>query len=384
MPWGATAGIQTPYTGGTNANVIPYDVMRLAIDWFPNRAPLFSRLAKVPLGAMSFYMNSDNYRPRTDRITAAYTSAGASLTVADTTQYTVGDVILIESERFRVTAIANATTLTVSGAQEGTSQANHANNTALTLITNARTGGDVDQNALHRIPSSVAQYAQTVQHAYQIGGSYQSATNYMGGNTTPLDRDRMMAMQHVIDDFEIACCLGEGAALSSTMSNQTMKGLKKCLTTNNVTSPTNLSAYKPSDFIRDTLQACNAAGGSPDTLLVSSGFLTGFSVWGWNLQYLQPEANALGISPKSIVVPFLNGVQIIESPLLKTVVGSDAAIAFNSQEVRLAIKRPLFENRRGSRGDAIEGDFILEGAIDVENEYKHAWVQGITGWAVQS
>lgn len=382
MPWGGTQGVQGPFPA-VNANVIQPNVFRIAIDWFPNRAPLFSRLSKVPLNALSFFMNNDNYRPRTDRITAAYTSADTSLTVADTTLYDVGDVVLIESERFIVSAIANATTLTVAGAQEGTTQANHANNTALTIITNARSGADVNINALGRIPTSVQQHAQTVQHAYSVGGALQSAGNYMDGAITPLDRDRMMAMQHCVDDMEGGFYMGEGVALGSGV-NPRQKGLRKLLTTNNSASPSNAGAYKPSDFIRDTLQRCVSNGGSPNTLIVSSGFMVGFSTWGWNLQYLVPQANSLGISPRTIVVPFLNGVEIVEAPLLGTLVGSEAAIAFNSDEVRFAVKRALFDKPRGSRGDATEGDFIMEGAIDVENEYKHAWVSGITGWAVQS
>jgi hypothetical protein len=45
------------------------------------------------------------------------------------------------------------------------------------------------------------------------------------------------------------------------------------------------------------------------------------------------------------------------------------------------MKRNLFEKPRGSRGDATEGDFIMEGAIEVDNEAHHAWVEGITAFA---
>ena len=93
-------------------------------------------------------------------------------------------MLLIESERFLVTAVNNNNTITVTYAFENTTQANHANNTAITLVTNARTGGDVDQNAINRTPSTVEQFSQTVQHAYQISGALNSATNYMGGSIT--------------------------------------------------------------------------------------------------------------------------------------------------------------------------------------------------------
>src|SRR5580765_2180174 len=115
MAWGANPGIQTP-AQSIIANVIPFDVFRLAINWLPNRVPLTARLLPIqPLNALSFYCNSDNYRPRNPiaRTNAAYTSAGASITVTDSTLFDVGDVLLIESERFLVTQVNNNNTITV-------------------------------------------------------------------------------------------------------------------------------------------------------------------------------------------------------------------------------------------------------------------------------
>jgi hypothetical protein len=383
MPYGTNPGIELPYAS-ENANVIPFDVFRLAINWLPNRCPLLARLAKLPLNGMSFYMNSDSYRPRNPvaRTNAAYTSTGTSVTVTDSTLFSVGDVLLIESERFLVTAVNNNNTITVTYAFENTTQANHANNTAITLITNARTGGDIDQAAINRIPSTVEQFSQTVQHAYQISGSLQSAGNYMGGSITGLARAKELAIQHVMDDFESALIYGKGTTggLSSSLSNATMKGFQTLLTTNTTTSPTNASAYKPTDFARDTLQACFNAGGQPDTILVSQNFLTGMTQWGWTLQRLDQPVSQLGIAADVFVVPFLGGTRLIPSPLLL----SGTAIAFNSNEVKIRVKRPLMDYPRGRRGDALEGDIIMEGALEVENEYKHAWVSGVTGFAVQS
>lgn len=379
MPWGTTQGIQVPYPS-SNANVIPPDIFRMAINFFPERCPLLYNLSKFPLNALTFYTNDDTYRPRTTTLGGAYTSTGTTLTVSDSTGITVGDVLEVDSERFLVTAINNATTVTVTYAFEGTTNANHSNSSTVTIVTNARTGADVDQSAMSRLASAVAQYAQTVQHPYQVGGSLQSTSNFMGGLTTPLDRDRMMAIQHVMDDFERAMYYGKGQALSSTISNQTMKGFKTRLTTNNTTSPTNASAYKPSDFNRDTLQKCLTNGGSPNLILVSSDFLQGLHTWGWNLQLVDAGASELGIKPTVYTTPFIGSCMLVPAPLLAT----GTAIAMNTREVRIGIKRRLFDKPRGSRGDAEEGDIIMEGAIEVENESHHAWVSGITGWAVQS
>lgn len=379
MAYGDTQGIHLPYAT-TNANGIPFDVMWMAINFFPQRCPLMYQLSKKPLGALSFYMNSDTYRPRTQTLNAAYTSAATTLTVLDTTGIDVGDILNIELERFVVTAVPSATTLTVTGAAEGTTQSNHANTTAVTIVTNARTGGEVDQNALSRLLSGTVQYSQTSQKAYQIAGSLQSATNFLGGRITPLDRDRMMAVQHVMDDFERAMYYGKGQALSSTVTRQTMKGMATLCSTNNVTSPTNASAYKPSDFTRDLLQSCFTSGGKPDIILVSSQFLGGLSTWGFGLQLLPAGATELGVKIEEYTVPFLGNVKLIPAPLLD----GYTAIALNTQEVSIALKRRLDIFPRGRRGDAEEGDVIMEGAIDCENESHHAYCTGITGFAVQS
>ena len=195
-------------------------------------------------------------------------------------------------------------------------QTNHANNLAIQLITNARTGGDVDQNALNRTPSTVEQFSQTVQHAYQISGASRAPRTTWAVSATGLGRAKELALQHTMDDFESAASTGKSTAggLSASLSNATMKGFQTLLTTNNTASPTAASAYKPTDFVRDTLQACFNTGGQPDTILVSQNFLTGMTTWGWTLQRLDQPVSELGIAADVFVVPFLGGTRLIPAP----------------------------------------------------------------------
>ena len=57
------------------------------------------------------------------------------------------------------------------------------------------------------------------------------------------------------------------------------------------------------------------------------------------------------------------------------------AICLCDPEVRIRLKRPMIDKPRGSRGDAFEGDIIMEGAIELDNEAHHAWVTGVTAFA---
>ena len=229
-----------------NAGVIPEDVFGVAINWFINRTPLVSRLPKPSVGSASFKITNDNYRPRSVPLGTSYTSGGGSLVFTDATSFTVGDVLQADSELLLVTAVASNTTLTVTGAYAGTAAANHTAPVPVYLITNTRTGAEIDVTGISRTPTAVTQLCQTVQHAYQVGGALQADTNYYGGMITPLARDRMLAMQHAMDDFESACYYGKGVALAAAGTRPLMKGIQTLLVTNNTATPTNATAYKPS------------------------------------------------------------------------------------------------------------------------------------------
>ncbi len=370
------ADVQTPYTS-VNANAVPEDVFGIGINWYVNRTPLLSRLPKLPVGSPSFFTTNDNYRPRSRAISADYSTTGTTLTFTDATWLTVGDVVQVEDESFLVTA-AHATAPTVTYAYQSTSNANHTSGAVAYLIGNTRTGAEVGVTAISRVPVTVEQYVQTIQHAYQIGGALQATTNYVTGEgTTPLQRDRMLAIRHCMDDFEESAYYGVGLKLAATTTRPQMKGVKTLMTTNKTTTPTNSGAYKPSDLTRDTIQKCFDGGGNPDFMLVSTDFLTGFQVWGTPLQRLEAGATVFGTPIDLFEAPFLSGISLVPAPLLR----SGTAICFSSSEVRARIRRNLFEKPRGSRGDAFEGDMIMDGAIELDNEAHHAWVSGISAFA---
>jgi hypothetical protein len=376
MPY-VTTQPTTPYAS-TNVGVIQPEVYGIAINWFVNRTPLFSRLPKLPVGSMSFLCTNDNYRPRSVLMNNSGTinSSATSLVVDDGSGIVAGDVIEIESEQMLVTAVST-NTLTIVRGHAGTTAASHVDSQAVYLIGNTRTGAEVDVNGISRTPAPVTQYLQTVQHPYSVGGALQSATNYVSGFNSPLDRDRMLAMQHAVDDFESSMCYGSGVALAGATTRPMQKGLRTLISTNKTTSPTNAGAYKPSDFIRDGIQKAFDGGGRPTLAIVSTDFLTGLSVWGNAVQRVDAGTNIFGTAIEMFMSPFVPGVALIPAPLLR----AGTAVVLSGDEVRVRIKRPLVDKPRGSRGDAFEGDMIMEGAIELDNEAHHAWVSGITAYA---
>lgn len=385
-------GILNPYD---NSAQIRNDISVIAINWFSNRCPLVTRVPRLPAIADKFDIVSRFYRSRTATLAAAITNAATSLTVDDASKFMQGDVLELQqaatgattgaTERVEVVADPNTSTnvLTIKRGAEGTTAVANDNSLAaantITLIGNSRTGGEVDQTGASYKPAAVTQYCQTFQHPVQVSGTLQSTAAFVTapGTTTPFDQNKMEALQNLMDDMEVSSYYGKGEARSSSTSRPKQKGLKTLIVTNNTTNPTNAGAYKPTDLMRDTLQKARSNGGDPDVLIVPTNFMVGLATWGHPAQRLEAGANIFGTPINVFEAPFLGGISIIEAPLMK----AGSAFALTSSEVRMKMKRNEFWNPRGVRGDAIEGDWIAEGAIDLENEQHHAYVEGITAFS---
>jgi hypothetical protein len=375
MPNAYLQGIQ-----GTIENTpqIRNDIHVVAINWFVNRCPLVTRVPRLPAGSTTFTMVNRSHRSRQARLAASASASDTSITLADASALMNGDVLeLASGERVELVTAPNivSNTIQVRRGVEGTTPAAAANNEVVMLIANSRSGGEVDQTAVAAKPAGVTQFCQTWQHPVQISGSLQATSGYQPtpGLHTPLDQARMEALQNLMDDMEFSSYYGIGEA-PEIAGRPKQRGLRTLLATNRTTNPANASAYKPSDLVRDTLEKCRLNGGDPDVLIVSSNFMTGLAIWGHAAQRIEAGSNIFGTPIDVFEAPFLGGVSIIEAPLLKP----STAVALTSSEVRLRMKRNEFWNPRGSRGDAVEGDWVAEGAIEVENESHHAWVEGIS------
>lgn len=357
------------------------DIHVVATNWFVNRCPLVTRLPRTPVASTTFSLINSGFRSRYLTLASAATAIADTLTLADASSLMVGDVFEMASgERVEVTDAPDvvANTVKVKRAVEGTTAATGAVNDQLFLIGNSRTGGETEQKAVVLRPVGVDQFCQTWQHPVQVAGSLQATLGYSAptGIRTPFDHYKMDALQNLMDDMEVASYYGRGEAPSSN-GRPKQKGLKTLLASNKVTAPTNAAAYKPTDLIRDTLEKCRTKGGEPDVLILSTNFMTGLATWGHAAQRIDAGVNVFGVPIEVFEAPFLGGISIIEAPLLK----AGTAICLTSSEVRLRMKRNEFWNARGNRGDVIEGEWVAEGAIEVENESHHAWVEGISGFS---
>lgn len=357
------------------------EIHAVTMNWFVNRCPLVTRLPRVPVGSTTFTIVNRTARPRTVRVAVAIAAADTSVRFQDVSYLMVGDVLESPSgERIEVIAEPNmvAESVSVRRAIEGTTAASAAVNDTFRLVGNSRTGGEVNQASIGMKPVVVSQFCQTWQHPVQIAGSLQASSGFVSpvSGNTPLDHARMDALQNLMDDMESTSYYGRGED-PAVVARPKQKGLRTLITTNLVTSPANAGAYKATDLIRDTLERCRTNGGNPDVMLLSSNFMTGLAVWGHAVQRIEAGSSVFGVPIKVFEAPFLGGITLIEAPLLRPF----TAVALTSSEVELRIKRNEFWNPRGSRGDAVEGDWIAEGAVALENESHHAWLEGVSGFS---
>ncbi len=364
-----------------NQAQIRNDVHVVAINWYVNRCPLVTRMPRVDSGSTTFTMVNRSFRNRLATVTAAALATDTQIALADVSALMNGDVIEMASgERVEVTSDPNviANTITVRRGSEGTTPAAASSGDIVRLIGNSRTGGEINQSAVAFKPVGTVQHCQTWQHPVQVSGSLQATTGYQPqpGVSTPFDQNKMDALQNLMDDMEYSSYYGRGED-PSVSGRPKQKGLRSLLTSNNTTAPTSGGAYKPTDLIRDTMEKCRNGGGDPDVLIVSTNFMTGLATWGHAAQRINAGSTVFGTPIDVFEAPFLGGLSLIAAPLLKPF----TAICLTSSEVRMRMKRNEFWSPRGSRGDAFEGDWIAEGAIEIENQGHHAWVEGITAFS---
>jgi Family of unknown function (DUF5309) len=378
------------YLGTSQGSVEAVNDITVCVrNWYQNLNPLVTRLSNIPVDRPDFQLWTHQYRAGSTTLGVAIASnATTGITVTDASSYQNHDVLQWidsasgNSEYVQVNGDPlTGTTLNVLRGVGGTTPLTTVTiNSTINLIGSSRTGAEVNQTALTTLGTSTTQYCQTFQHAVQIGGSAETtrAVVLPGGIQSPFGFNQTMQLQNHVNDIERTMMYGlaEAPNLANTVTAK-MAGLRSLLITNNTTNPTNAGAYGSVDLIRDTLQACRTNGGDPDVLFVSTNFMSGFATWGHAVQRLSAGATEFGTPIKILKAPFLDDITIVEAPLLRPF----SAFCINAAEVYTRWKRQIYWNQRGNRGDMLEGEWISEPSIQVENQFHHAWVEGITAFS---
>jgi hypothetical protein len=371
-----TVGILTPIEFSTEQ---PTVISAVAREVFVNETPLFSRLPHVVRG-------------RTYSLAADITNSATTLSVTDLSWCQVGDVLELDdgtnTERVEVTAAPSLAptpdTVTIRRGREGTSGTAFALATPTTvrLIGNARTGAEIDQQAFRTVSTGVQQIVQTFQYPVQVGGKAEAISNValppgVGGNSV-FGRDRAIKLVEAVRDIEYSMYYGKGEAPAASGDRGKMKGIKTLIASGNVKTNGGAS-YTRATFIADTISKIYAAGGMADVILCSTDFLAGLDVWVPTKTAIMGNGQtSLGFPITTFLLP-LNAQPLTFVPSLQLRAGTAAVLSSNDLDVRYL--REMQWVPREKRGDAMEGDWLGDYAVNLEHPSWHAWVSGITSFA---
>src|SRR4051794_37226478 len=175
MPSSYLQGIQLAFD---NQAEVVNDIYVVTSNWFVNRCPIVTRTPRVPVGSTTFSILSRGFRPRVAALGAAVAPADSQITLVDASPFMTGDVLeLASGERVEILADPNLAnnTVQVRRAAEATVAGTGLINDTIRLISNSRTGAEINQNGISMRPVGTTQFCQTWQHPVQVGGSLQAS-----------------------------------------------------------------------------------------------------------------------------------------------------------------------------------------------------------------
>lgn len=376
----------------------PMTAFNRAIFW--EQYPLTSRVPRVSIGADSFEIIT--HKPRTedytlatkvndDSVTSFSLTNGSPLMPGDVLRIHKSgstDIEVVEVQSVTVTNTSTgAATVVVKRGAGGTTPFDESSPAAadaipttavLKLIGNSRVGNEINQQAIRTVRTKVTQYCQRYQHPVEVGGRVlaiaPSLTLPNGAN--PLAQEQADKLVNLYEDMERTALYGFGVAASASERAKS-HGLYN-LVGNRKLSATNPSAYAFDDLVTDVFAPVANNGGKVDTLLVTPHFFTVLNIWGYAKEGSYQQSADLGPRTNTIHLP-LHGrqVEVIPCPKLGSK-ESMAVVGFAKENLRLRVLEEDNYKPRGRRGDAVEGDFIADNALELLFPEQAAWVEGIT------
>jgi len=185
-----------------------------------------------------------------------------TITVANAYGYQVGDIILCETERMRVTALTNTTTLTVTRAYGGTVAAGHTAKAAYNLgsaaVENALAPAGTTLNSDQRF-----NYVQTFDRSVDLSNDEIAQLTSELGNPFNAQLERITLYFWKL--FAQACFYGSRYE-DVTNKIHTMGGIDYFIATN----ATNVAGANTITILDNLIENIIVAGGNPDLLVVGT------------------------------------------------------------------------------------------------------------------
>lgn len=186
--------------------------------------------------------------------------SGTTLTVADAYQYQVNELIRVENEVVRVTAIASATTLTIVRGYAGTTGAAHSSKVARS-IGSADPENSTAPAGINDSASRLYNYVQTFTRAVNLSNDEIAQMSTDGNPMTGQLKRRFIEINR-----QLASAMFYGVRYEDTTNKiHAMGGLKQFVTTN----VSNIAGALTIAAIDAKILAIVNAGGDPKVIVVS-------------------------------------------------------------------------------------------------------------------
>lgn len=260
MAQGFVSGARTTFADQSDHILDLHDGM----DFLNPRQDGIAILKKIGLNglvAKSFKIEWNQVALATRRETVTLADgSGTVLTVANARQYSIGTLIRVENEVVRVTAIASATTLTITRGYAGTTGAAHAAKVAFSIGV-AAPENSTGVAAVSDTADRLYNYVQIFERAVEL-----SKTEIMQMSTEGNPLKGQLERRYIEFMREVAMALLYGVRYEDTTLNlHTVGGLKQFVTTN----VTNVGGALTIAAIDAIILAIVEAGGDPKMLALS-------------------------------------------------------------------------------------------------------------------
>ena len=331
-------------------------------------APLYAFLDRKPATDKDHKWIEDlpNARSTTANQGGTITSAETEVTVTDGSLFAEGDVIVVDSEYLRVSAV-DSNVLTVSRGFGGTSADDHTAGATLVILTNAQPE-NAGPEALATAKSEKHNYTQIFIRPVDVSRTMQRVRT-AGGNE--LEYQIMKAALEVALDIERALLRGKIDA-GSDAGARAMKGLNDFITSETDDESGTLAINEFNAFLRGIWDN----GGNPDILLCDGLFLS--VIHEWNVGSLQtaPSDRIGGVRVTQWVSPF--GVFSI---LPDRQVATGTCYALTGSSLALAVLDDIHYQELARTSDGVHGQVVAELTLECANEQFHGRQYGVTGSA---
>ncbi len=302
-------------------------------------------------------------------LAANITTGTTTITVAsaDANKFGVGDVILVEDEHVRVTAVNSAgTSLTVTRAFAGTA-VNHATDVTLVGVGLALTEGSdpeaarsVDRSARYNVTQIFGPHAvhtsgtEDVVRKYGLPGGSGEFSYQLGQRSKEINVSREQAILY-------------GTRVEDTSNElRTMGGLSYFITTNVDSDTTTLTE---GDLL-DQMQAIYSAGGSPDRIVCGPTQKRKISTFGTPLAGANVNLSRTDRGRGVVVDQYVSDFGAATIFLNRWCRNSDLFI-FNRDQAEFVSLRPMQFEMLAKTGDSKKGQMLSEDSFKLHRE-KHA------------